>query len=120
MVSGVTTRRDCFQADQNLRASNQNNLSRGLSLGLGCLRFKTVICCRSAKFSSKRFWRERKKRVTAATANQSHKKPNMDESYSRGPVEEDMQAIDSTTGQSFGEAQEVWRGTPSEAAARFV
>jgi hypothetical protein len=30
----------------------------------------------------------------------------MNESYSRGPVEEDTQAVDSTTGQSFGEAQQ--------------
>ncbi len=81
-VSGVTTRRDCFQADQNLRASTQKSLSRGLSLGLGFLRFRTVSCCRSARFSRSRLWRERKKRATAP--NQSQKKPNMDESCSRG------------------------------------
>src|SRR6266852_5706786 len=39
----------------NLRASTQKSISRGLSLGLGCLRFRTVSCCRSARFSSPRF-----------------------------------------------------------------
>src|ERR1039458_9998373 len=50
-VSGVTTMRDRFQADQQRRASTQNSLSSTRSFGLGCLRFSTVSCCRSARFS---------------------------------------------------------------------
>jgi len=59
-VSGVTMMRELFQADQNRRAETQNSLSRGLSLGLGCLRFSTVSWWRSAKFSKSSVRCERK------------------------------------------------------------
>ena len=36
------------------------------SLGLGCLRFSTVSCCRSAKFSRSKFRRERKMRISTS------------------------------------------------------
>src|ERR1039458_9459517 len=80
-VSGVTTMRDCFQADQHRRASTQNSLSSTRSLGLGCLRFSTVSCCRSARFSRSKLRRERKTRTS--TPNQSQDQRDMDESYSR-------------------------------------
>src|SRR6266851_2931210 len=35
-VSGVTTRRDFFQSDQNRHASTQKSLSKGKSVGLAC------------------------------------------------------------------------------------
>src|ERR1022692_2665364 len=80
-VSGVTTIRDSFQSDQHRRASTQKSLSSTRSLGLGCLRFKTVSCCRSAKFSTNRFLRERKTRTS--TPNQTQNQRDMDKSYSR-------------------------------------
>jgi hypothetical protein len=43
-VSGVTTRRDFFQSDQNRHASTQKSLSEGKSVGLACLRFSTASC----------------------------------------------------------------------------
>ena len=43
-VSGVTTRRDFFQSDQNRHASTQKSLSKGKSVGLACLRFSTASC----------------------------------------------------------------------------
>jgi len=64
-VSGVTMMRELFQADQNRRAETQNSLSRGLSLGLGCLRFSTVSCWQSAKFSKSSVRCERKQRASS-------------------------------------------------------
>ena len=80
-VSGVTMMRELFQADQNRRAETQNSLSKGLSLGLGCLRFSTVSCWRSAKFSKSSVRCERKQR--ASSPNHSRKKRNMENSHSR-------------------------------------
>ena len=80
-VSGVTMMRELFQADQNRRAETQNSLSRGLSLGLGCLRFSTVSWWRSAKFSKSSVRCERKQ--PASSPNPSRKKRNMENSHSR-------------------------------------
>ena len=63
-VSGVTTMRDCFHPDQNRRVTTQKSMSSMRSLGLGCLRFSTVSCCRSVKFSRSKFRRERKMRMS--------------------------------------------------------
>ena len=57
------------------------SMSSMRSLGLGCLRFSTVSCCRSAKFSRSKFRRERKMRMS--TPNQRQNQRDMDESYSR-------------------------------------
>ena len=64
-VSGFTIMRACFQPDQNLLTKTQKSLSNATSRGLGCLRFKTVSCCRRTRFSSRRFRRERKTRSMA-------------------------------------------------------
>lgn len=53
-VSGVTTIRERFHADQYRRATTQKSLSNGPSLGLGCLRFSAVSCCCRARFSRSR------------------------------------------------------------------
>src|ERR1035437_5227341 len=79
--SGVTTIRDSFQADQHRRVSTQNSLSSTRSLGLGCLRFSTVSCCRSAKFSRSKLRRKQKTRTSSP--NQRQNQRDMDESYSR-------------------------------------
>src|ERR1700747_2776236 len=71
-VSGVTMMRELFQADQNRRAETQNILSRGLSLGLGGLRFSTVSGWRGAKFSKSSVRCEQKQR--ASSPNHSRKK----------------------------------------------
>jgi hypothetical protein len=55
MVSGVTMRRDCFQADQTRRAITQKSLSRMSRLGRGC---------RKARFSIRRLRRPRKRRTS--------------------------------------------------------
>ena len=73
--------RDCFHPDQNRRVTTQKSMSSMRSLGLGCLRFSTVSCCRSAKFSRSKFRRERKMRMS--TPNQRQNQRDMDESYSR-------------------------------------
>jgi len=80
-VSGVTTMRDCFHPDQNRRVTTQKSMSSMRSLGLGCLRFSTVSCCRSAKFSRSKLRRERKMRTSIP--NQRQNQRDMDESYSR-------------------------------------
>jgi serine/threonine protein kinase len=43
-VSGVTTRRTCFQPDQTRRAMTQKSLSKSPRLGRGCRRFSTTSC----------------------------------------------------------------------------
>jgi hypothetical protein len=63
-VSGVTMMRELFQADQNRCASTQKSLSRGPTFGLRCLRFSTVSCCRSTKFSKSSVRCERKQRAS--------------------------------------------------------
>ena len=102
-VSGVTINRACFQPDQRRRARIQNVLSSTRSLGLGCLRFHTVSCCRSARFSKSRFWRERKTRMSAPNESQNHR--NMARVIAGKRCEEISQAVDFTAGQSFGETQ---------------
>jgi hypothetical protein len=57
-VSGVTRISDCFHEDQKRCAITQNNLSTKVSLGRGCLRLRTISCCRNAKFSMRRLRRE--------------------------------------------------------------
>jgi hypothetical protein len=91
---GVTTWRDCFQADQNRRARTQKSLSRGLSLGLGCFRFSTESHCRSAKFSRSRFRREREQRAIVPT--QSRR--TWTKVIADRRVEESVQIVDFTTG----------------------
>jgi hypothetical protein len=63
------------QSVQKLRATTQKSLSNGPSLGLGCLRFKTVSCWRRVRFSSIRLRWVRKMRRMAP--NQSPKRSNM-------------------------------------------
>jgi hypothetical protein len=43
-VSGVTMRRDCFQAEQTRRAITQKSLSNGLMFGRECRRFSATSC----------------------------------------------------------------------------
>ena len=61
-VSGLTRMRGCFHADQRRRARSQKILSTAVRLGRGCFRFNTASCCRSTRFSMRRFRRERKER----------------------------------------------------------
>src|SRR3979411_2177491 len=42
-VSGVTTRRDFFQSDQNRHASTQKSLSKGKSVGLPALQYSKLL-----------------------------------------------------------------------------
>jgi len=102
-VSGVTTRRDLFQSVQNRYASIQKSLSKGLSFGLACLRFSTVSCWRSARFSRSSLRRERKQRATSPKL--SGAKLHMHHSHSKSCDEEIVQTVDFGPGQSFGEAQ---------------
>ena len=61
-VSGFTIMSACFQPDQNPLTRIQKSLSNVTSRGLGCLRFKTVSCCRRTRFSSTRLRRVRNTR----------------------------------------------------------
>ena len=61
----------CFHWTQRRRAKIQESLSEEASLGLGCLRLKTVNCCLSAKFSRRRFRRERKQRIRRPSQSRS-------------------------------------------------
>jgi hypothetical protein len=63
-VSGLTKMSASFQEDQRRRASSQKSLSAAVSFGRGCLRLKTLNCCRSAKFSVRSLLREQKQRKT--------------------------------------------------------
>src|SRR5205823_777301 len=102
-VSGVTTRRDCFQSEQNRHASPQKSLSKGLSFGLTRLRFSTASCWRSARFSRSSLRRERKQRATSPQL--SRAKLNMHHGHSKFCDEEIVQTVDFGHEQSFGEAQ---------------
>ena len=62
-VSGWTIRTARFQPDQNRLRMVQKILSGNLSRGRGCFRTMTESCCRKARFSSRRSWRERKNRA---------------------------------------------------------
>jgi hypothetical protein len=46
-VSGLTKMSASFQEDQRRRASSQKGLSAAASFGRGCLRLRTLNCCRS-------------------------------------------------------------------------
>lgn len=70
-VSGATRISDCFQPDQNRRATTQNSFSGAASVGLGCRAFNTASCCRKARFSSSRSRREDSKRETDPSNSQS-------------------------------------------------
>ncbi len=48
-VSGVTTISDCLHPDHSRRTATQKRLSNGPILGLGCRRFSTTSCWRSAR-----------------------------------------------------------------------
>src|ERR1039457_1509510 len=61
-VSGWTRSKTRFHSDHTRRKRTQNNLSESLKRGFGCFRPKTASCCRSAKFSRRRFRREQKNR----------------------------------------------------------
>ena len=65
-VSGWTRNNACFHPHQSRRNITQKNRSETANRGCGCLRLKTVSCCRSARFSSRRSRRERKTWVTRA------------------------------------------------------
>jgi hypothetical protein len=66
---------------QQRRADTQKSLSSALSLGLGCLRFRTVSCCRSTKFSMINPRRERRQRTSSP--NHSRKKRTMGNSHTK-------------------------------------
>ena len=80
-VSGVTMRRDCFQADQTRRATTQKSLSKLPRLGRGWRRFRTESCCRKAKFSRRRLRCERKRRTIVPMKSLTNR--NMAKSYTR-------------------------------------
>jgi hypothetical protein len=80
-VSGVTTIRDCFHPDQNRRTATQKSLSSRPILGLGCRRFSTASCWRSARFSRRRLRRARKRRTSVPRHRTMNR--NMARSYSR-------------------------------------
>jgi hypothetical protein len=74
-VSGRTRKSDFSQSDQMWRTTTQNSLSNAPSFGLGCLRFNTASCWRSARFSNSRLRCARKMRITAP--HQSRNRLNM-------------------------------------------
>jgi hypothetical protein len=57
-VSGLTKMSASFQQDQRWPASSQKSLSAAVSFGRGCLRLRTLHCCRSAKFSVRSLLRD--------------------------------------------------------------
>ena len=67
--------------DQDCWAITQNSLSNKSSRGLGCRRFRTLSCCRSARFSNTSFPRPRKRQTS--TPNQSKNRLSMSQGYSR-------------------------------------
>jgi len=71
-------RRDCFRVEQRRRASTQKSLSKGPSLGLGWLRFRTVSCCRSQVLQEEDLTRMKE-------ANE-HSKPEPEEAEHRGDL----------------------------------
>jgi hypothetical protein len=103
IVSGVTTIKASFQADQNWRAMIQKSLSMRPIIGRGRRRFKTVSCCRRARFSKTSSVRLRKRRTR--TPNPRAKRLNMSGSYSRSCSRTRMQVIDSAAAQNFGEGK---------------
>ena len=106
-VSGVTTMRACFHLDQNRLTATQKSLSTNASRGLGCRRFRTASCWRSARFSKTRSPRLRKRRTRAPKLRVN--RLNMAQSYIRRCFETRLQVVDSAAAQSFGEGQELYQ-----------
>ena len=102
-VSGVTTMRACFHPDQNRLTATQKSLSAIDSRGLGCPRFRTASCWRSARFSRTRSPRLRKRRRRAPKVRVN--RLNIAQSYNRRYFETRLQVVDSAIAQSFGEGQ---------------
>lgn len=72
-VSGWMKINARFHPGQSRRNITQNNLSEARIRGCGCLRFKTASCCRRARFSKSRSWRERKNRIASAARSLSRR-----------------------------------------------
>lgn len=102
-VSGVTTIKDCFHPDQNRRTATQKSLSSAPILGLGCRRFSTASCWRSARFSMRRFRRARTRRNSVPKHRKMNR--NMAWSYNRRVGRRRGYVIDFSVGGSFGEPQ---------------
>ena len=60
-VSGFTTTIASLQPSQSGDSATQNSRSRRLRCGRGCWRLSMAICCRRARISRPRSWRERRK-----------------------------------------------------------
>ena len=76
-------------------------LVKGLSFGLACLRFSTASYWRSARFFRSSLRRERKQRATSPKL--SRAKLHMHHSHSKSCDEEIVQTVDFGPGQSFGD-----------------
>jgi hypothetical protein len=63
-VSGWTSTNARLHPGQSRRNITQSSLSETVNRGCGCLRFKTLSCCRSARFSRSRSRRDRIERMS--------------------------------------------------------
>ena len=102
-VSGRTRKSDFSQSDQRWRTTTQNSLSNAPSLGLGCLRFNTASCWRSARFSNIRLRCARKMRITAP--HQSRNRLNMAATVADWLGRLLREVVDFSAGQNCGEGQ---------------
>jgi hypothetical protein len=100
-VSGLTTMRASFHPAQNRLARTQKNLSKGRMPGRGCCLWKTVSCCRSTRFSSKRLERDLKIRKMLPRTRLDEL--NIPVRYLRWAVESNPYPVDFKGSQSFGE-----------------
>ena len=93
-----------FHPYQSRRNITQNNLSEIANRGCECLRFKTVSCCRRARFSRSNSRRERRSRI--ARTGRSLSRQSMSQSrMETGNAKHAIPLIDLTADHYFGERQ---------------
>jgi len=102
-IAGRMRRYIEMQDAPNRWAIIQKSLSNRSNRGLGCRRFITASCCRSARFSNTSFPRLWKRRTTAP--NQSKNRLCMNQGYSRPRRETRLYVIGSPARKHFGERQ---------------
>ena len=103
-VPGRTRTNAHFHPYQSRRNITQNNLSEIANRGCGCLRFKTVSCCRRARFSRSNSRRERRHRI--ARTGRSLSRQRMSQSrVETGNPKHAINLIDLTADHYFGERQ---------------
>ena len=110
-VSGWTRINARFHPGHSRRNITQKNLSGTANCGRGCFRLSSPSCCRRARFSKSRSWRERKTR-TNRKGTRLRRRTIRPVFHGFRPVGPSCDLLDLKADHYFGESLDSWPSSP--------